>query len=82
VDGYCLQTESKPFVQLDRAEQTKILLQLFESSDANLRTGREFVASAKQWTAKIYYSTQVGQKELNKDGRVPTSYDTTCGEAS
>ena len=33
-----------------------------------------FVSRAKALTARIYYSTETGQRELNKGGRVPPAY--------
>ena len=41
-------------------------------------TGRLFVQAMKAWTARIYYSTEIGEKELNKGGRVPASYVRPC----
>lgn len=78
LDGYCLQTEQKPFSRLAPADQTKLLLQLLDSTEESLRPGHEFVLSMKRWTATIYYSTQAGQQELNKGGRVPAHYSRAC----
>jgi gluconate 2-dehydrogenase gamma chain len=78
LDGYCLQHASKPFREVSPPEQTKILLNLFNSSELDLQTGTEFVQLAKNWTARIYYSTRIGEQELNKGGRVPASYIRAC----
>lgn len=78
LDGYCLQSAAKPFIDLAPGEQMRIVLDLYDSSDPDLRTGTEFVHLAKSWTAKIYYSTQIGVHELNKGGRVPASYVRPC----
>ncbi len=78
MDGYCLRSAAKPFKDLDPEKQMQVLLALYESPDSELQPGRIFVQEMKAWTAKIYYSTEVGQKELNKGGRVPSSYAPAC----
>ena len=79
LDGYCLQSSAKPFNDLPPAQQMEILVHLYESSEPDIQPGTEFVRLAKTWTAKIYYSTQIGVQELNKGGRVPSSYRSDCG---
>ncbi len=78
LDGYCLRSEAKPFQDVAPAQQIEILLHLYETSDPDLQSGTEFVQLAKTWTAKIYYSTQIGVQELNKNGRVPPVYTRPC----
>jgi len=78
LDGYCLQTAAKPFKNLTPTDQMRTLLLLCESSDPHLQPGTVFVHLAKAWTAKIYYSTHIGEQELNKGGRVPSRYSTDC----
>ena len=78
LDGYCLRSEGKPFKELTPTAQTELLLRLHDSSEPDLEPGKNFVGLAKTWTAKIYYSTQIGEQELNKGGRVPSSYATSC----
>jgi hypothetical protein len=79
LDGYCLRSSAAPFAGLSFPDQMRILTHLYESSDPDLKPGTEFVHLAKTWTAKIYYSTQIGALELNKDGRVPAHYTSVCG---
>jgi hypothetical protein len=79
LDGYCLQSAGKPFKDVPPVQQTQILLSLCESAEPDLKTGTEFVQLAKTWTARIYYSTQIGEQELNKGGRVPPKYAGACG---
>ncbi len=74
LDGYCLRLEAKPFKDVAPDRQMQILTRLYTADEPDLAPGREFVGLAKTWTAKIYYSTQIGQQELNKGGRVPASY--------
>jgi glucoside 3-dehydrogenase (cytochrome c) hitch-hiker subunit len=79
LDGYCMRTKGKPFTDVSSAdEQRQILVHLYESQDPELRTGAAFVQLAKSWTAKIYYSSEIGNQELNKGGRVPSSYAGNC----
>jgi Gluconate 2-dehydrogenase subunit 3 len=78
LDGYCLQSEAKPFIEVSPAGQMEILTKLYNSSEPDLQPGSEFVHLAKNWTAKIYYSTEVGVEELNKGGRVPSTYERPC----
>jgi hypothetical protein len=78
LDGYCLRSAAKPFKDLAADRQMQVLMTLYEASDPELQPGRIFVQGMKTWTAKIYYSTEVGQQELNKDGRVPSFYERTC----
>jgi gluconate 2-dehydrogenase gamma chain len=78
LDGYALRSGGKPFKDVAPTQQAEILTKLYDSSDADLRPGRDFVVLAKNWTAKIYYSTEIGQQELNKGGRVPEKYNSYC----
>lgn len=78
LDGYCLRTAGKPLKDLPQPEQIKLVSELYESSEPDLKSGAQFIALAKTWTAKIYYSTQIGVQELNKNGRVPAHYQFPC----
>jgi hypothetical protein len=69
---------SKPFLGLDPEQQRVLVQQLFESSTPDLETGRDFVLNAKELTARVYYSTEIGMRELNKNGRVPAVYSGSC----
>jgi hypothetical protein len=78
LDGHCLRSAGKPFNDLAADKQTQVLLALYDTSDPDLQPGRTFVEAMKTWTAKIYYATEIGQQELNKNGRVPASYSAAC----
>lgn len=78
LDGHCLRSAAKPFKDLDPDQQMQVVVALWDTSDPDLQPGRLFIQEMKDWTAKIYYSTEVGQKELNKGGRVPSSYAPAC----
>ena len=74
LDGYCLRTESKPFVSLAPAEQTAVLELLSTGNESDLEPGVRFFHQIKSLTSRIYYATEAGFQELNKGGRVPSSF--------
>jgi hypothetical protein len=79
LDGYSSRAYSKPFPQLDPDAQVRLLREVSEGSKPELEPGKIFVGTAKRWTARIYYSTAIGYRELNKGGRVPAAYSSrTC----
>jgi hypothetical protein len=78
LDGHCLRSAAKPFKDLAPDQQMQVAVALCDTSDPDLQPGRLFMQEMKAWTAKICYSTEIGQKELNKDGRVPSSYAMAC----
>jgi gluconate 2-dehydrogenase gamma chain len=77
-DGHCQRTAGAPFRDLPSAEQLRVVSALHDSPDESEHTGRLFIRSMKIWTARIYYSTEIGAHELNKDGRVPPAYFGHC----
>lgn len=80
LDGHSLRTQAKPFKDVAPEKQMQMLAALYETSEPDLQPGRQFVHGMKTWTAKVYYSTQIGQRELNKGGRVPSSYARACSK--
>jgi hypothetical protein len=70
LDSVAIQQHGRPFVKCTPADQTALLTE-FESGTG---PGHEFFRLAKSMTAMIYYNTQIGYRELNKDGRVPASF--------
>jgi gluconate 2-dehydrogenase gamma chain len=78
LDGYCLRSESAPFKDVAPDKQMQILLRLHDTPDPELTPGHTFVHEIKIWTARIYYSTEVGERELNKGSRVPSTYTRAC----
>lgn len=71
LDGYANKKNGKPFGKLTTAEQTAILTELDAEGPPELEKGHQFFRMAKNLTSRIYYSTAIGFKELNKGGRVP-----------
>jgi gluconate 2-dehydrogenase gamma chain len=74
LDGYSLNKHQKPFVQLREAEQTGVLKTLDQQLEVGVEEGHRFFRMAKSLTSRIYYNTKIGYDELNKGGRVPSSY--------
>jgi len=74
IDGYALRRYGKPFIGCTTEEQTVILQTLDEGKDADTAPGHQFFPWLKGMTAQVYYSTEIGFQELNKGGRVPTTF--------
>ncbi len=70
LDGYARRTHGVPFVQCSVPQQTALL----QSLDSQ---GNAFFQDFKRRTVSGYYSSKIGVDELNKGGRVPSSYG--CG---
>lgn len=62
----------RPFVKLSEAEQIALLKDMESGGEGE--TAKAAIQFLKGWTARVYYSTEIGFKELNKGGRVPASY--------
>lgn len=73
LDSYARQQHGAPFVKLTAAQQTAILMDL-DAGRAGLEPGTRFFRQAKSWTSRIYYNTAIGYAELNKGGRVPSTF--------
>ena len=71
LDEYSTKKNGKPFANLTTADQTAILAELDAEGSPELEKGHQFFRMAKSLTSRIYYSTAIGFKELNKGGRVP-----------
>lgn len=80
LDGYTLRRHRQPFVRCTPAQQTAILQILDENREEGVKPGHDFFQTAKSLTSRIYYATEIGFKELNKGGRVPSSYVHPCKE--
>jgi hypothetical protein len=70
LDATAIQQHSSPFVKCTAADQAALLTG-FESGAG---PGHEFFRLAKSMTVMIFYRTQIGFNELNKEGRVPASF--------
>jgi hypothetical protein len=57
-----------PFIKLEPAKQVGILEKLDAGGDSALEQGNQFFRMIKSMTARFYYQTEIGYKELNKHG--------------
>ncbi len=74
LDGYTQGKFQKPFLKLSNAEQIQVLQTLDRDSEFGIDQGHQFFRITKSLVSRIYYNTEIGYKELNKGGRVPSSY--------
>lgn len=74
LDGYTNTKFQKPFVKLGAADQVRVLETLDRDTEYGIDAGHRFFRSLKSLVSRIYYNTEIGYKELNKGGRVPSSY--------
>ena len=73
LDGHAIAQHQKPFLRLTEAQQVEIL----KSIDGGSGPGAQFFRMAKGLTSRIYYATEIGLRELNKGGRVPSTLSCT-----
>jgi hypothetical protein len=76
LDHYAIREHTHAFVKCAPADQIEMLKALDEGSGP----GHAFFRQLKSLTSRIYYSTEIGYRELNKGGRVPASFG--CDHAS
>lgn len=77
MDGHANEHHGKTFIQLTPAQQTAMLTAMQSSGGP----GQRFFFMAKMFTSRIYYATQIGERELNKGGRVPATFACTHDHA-
>jgi len=75
LDGFAFREHGKPFVRCSEPEQIAML----EALDTGTGPGHQFFLLAKSLTASTYYATEIGFQEMNKGGRVPTTF--ACKDA-
>jgi hypothetical protein len=69
LNDYAAKENGAPFVKLEPAKQIAILEKLDAGTDAALEEGTGFFRMTKSMTARFYYQTEIGFKELNKHGK-------------
>jgi len=74
LDGYTNGKFQKPFIQLSDADKIRVLQTLDNESEFGIDQGHQFFRITKSLVSRIYYNTEIGYKELNKGGRIPSSY--------
>ena len=76
LDDYALRRHGAMFLRCTPAQQTALLSSLDPAGQpaADLRPGVRFFQDLKRRTVAGYYTSKIGVDELNKGGRVPSSY--------
>lgn len=74
LDSYSIRKYNAPFVKCTAAQQIAVLTVFDENKEDGVAPGNQFFRTAKQLTSRIYYATEIGFRELNKGGRVPSRY--------
>jgi glucoside 3-dehydrogenase (cytochrome c) hitch-hiker subunit len=74
LDGYAIRLYGKPFVLCTPARQIEILQTLDTGTAPGIARGSRFFRQLKRNASTIYYSTDIGFKELNKGGRIPGTF--------
>lgn len=74
LDGYTNGKYKRPFLKLSSADQVRVLETLDNETEYGIDAGHAFFRMLKSLVSRIYYNTEIGYKELNKGGRVPSSY--------
>jgi hypothetical protein len=74
LDTYANQKHGHSFVNCSNAEQIALLETLDANRDPALNTGHQFFQMMKGMTTQFYYNTALGFRELNKGGRVPSTF--------
>jgi hypothetical protein len=69
LDAFTKKKHGAAFAKLDRSQQIAVLESLDSGEkDSALKEGNQFFRMVKSMTARIYYQTEAGYNELNKDG--------------
>lgn len=69
LDDYTTKEHGQPFAKLDAGRQVAVLEKLDAAeNDTALAEGNRFFRQVKSATSRFYYSTEIGFKELNKNG--------------
>jgi hypothetical protein len=70
LDANAIREYGHPFVRCTSTQQVGMLTALDEGEGP----GHDFFRRAKSLISRIYYSTEIGYRELNKGGRVPSTF--------
>ncbi len=75
VDKYAQESFNKTFLEGSAEQRLTVMKAMYGNGPARLvEFGRQF----KGLTARIYYNTALGYRELNKGGRVPRTFGCTA----
>jgi hypothetical protein len=79
LDGYANQKYGHAFTSCSKDAQIAMLETLDANKEPGLETGHQFFETIKGITTRFYYNTAIGFRELNKGGRVPSTFGCTHG---
>ena len=74
LDGYAIRTHRMPFVRCTPEQQVAMLTAMEGGREGEMAPGGAFFAEMKRLTVSGYYTSRIGIEELNKGGRVPTTF--------
>ena len=74
LDRHANQEHGHAFIGCSKDQQIAMLESLDANKEPGLQPGHQFFAMIKGMTSQFYYSTAIGFRELNKGGRVPSSF--------
>lgn len=72
LDNFAAEAHGKPFRSCTPQQQTALLSQMADGTAPEVVV--QFFNQAKSMTSRIYYATSAGFRELNKGGRVPSTF--------
>jgi hypothetical protein len=72
LDNYSVGLHGKTFREASAAQRTAIVEKMINGGAPE--PVRDFGRMAKVMTARVYYNTAIGYRELNKGGRVPRTF--------
>ena len=74
IDRHANQKHGHAFAGCAKDQQVAILEALESNAEPGLEPGHLFFQMMKSMTGQIYYNTAIGFRELNKGGRVPSTF--------
>ena len=74
LDRHANQKYGHAFAGCPKDQQIAILEALDTNKEPGLQPGHQFFETMKSMTSQIYYNTSIGYRELNKGGRVPSTF--------
>ncbi|HEY3743361.1 MAG TPA: gluconate 2-dehydrogenase subunit 3 family protein [Bryobacteraceae bacterium] len=79
LDRYTNQQHGHAFTSCSKDQQIAILEALAANQQPGLETGHAFFDTIKGITTRFYYNTAIGFRELNKGGRMPSTFGCAHG---
>ena len=74
LDQYSNSKYGRGFIGCTKPQQIAMLETVDANKEPGLQPGHEFFQMMKGMTSQFYYNTAIGYRELNKGGRVPSTF--------